>query len=1342
MEYLSSATGTSSSVTSRSSNANCPACKKKLRATPNPLECRGCDRQFHLKCAQQSRDVILEGRRTNIWVCHLCNAPANIPRSGNQGNMPLAGTCKPARTSLKQNIKCIQWNCDHISSKKAELSEFISSHDPDVVLLQETKLTTDDPTPSFEGFNVVRKDRIYPRGVSARGGGLLTLIKKGIAYRHNASTPSNHMVEILTVEIISTRKTSVFISNVYISPARGSAEDGRDQRVDLSIIPVGHKHIIAGDFNAHSSSWDPYIAPDARGGLVEDWIDENDLVVINNGEATRYARNDFQSPTSAPDLTIVHGTMAHLTTWKAICDLGSDHIPLIFTFNEPFPIPKNKTSVRPNFNKANWDLFKLSITTDLEASSTEYTAKRMLEVWTSALTKVARLAIPSKVRRKRHTPWMNSHIKRLKKERNRLRRDLSHKRAEWVSKSKEVADLINTTKRSIWQKSIMQIEENKDAQQSWRLVKNLRGDSTRMEEDKCLVYNDRTCIGNESKANAFIQEYATISKMKTDKTTREEKVKLAKSLKERKFETPQEIEKAFSIEELLSAVQTLKKGKASGPDKIYPDMIRELPDIAYRWILEIFNLYWEKGECPQAWRSATIVPIIKKGKDPASVGSYRPISLTSCVGKLFEKMVKLRLVWWLEGNNRFSEWQAGFRTSRSTVDQCLRLSQHISDGFQQKPAKRTVLVLFDFQRAFDTVWREKLLTKMLSMGVPTKFVLYVKAWLVNRRAVVKIGEDYSRGRTFTAGLPQGAVLSPILFLIFINDLLSLFNDDTMVSAFADDLAIACSHQSKEEAQRMAQIETDKVIQWSLESRLQLNTNKCEAAFFSTSSNEARWTPTISINDAPIVHNPTPTFLGVTYDRTLSFSKHADNTAFKMNKRCNALRALSGTDWGWHRRSLRAVYVALQRSVAEYASPAWTPWTAKSHITKVERAQLKAARIITKAVASSPREAVLKEAELDTLEERYKRSAVKVADKWTHLPPEDPRAVLTGKQIRMRLKKADWRGTFVPLVRQLSERLPEQQAECKVSQWKPWTMTTRCRVIKARANKSMDVHLQRAAAEQAIADAGPVDLTIFTDGSVAGGGGCGGSGAVMFRNGTQIDSWAGAAGLVSSSFSAERKAIEKALLWLTERDDWSSCAIVTDSKSLIEAFQNRRQAAYNSLSEITNLIVKLEARDKALTMIWSPGHCGLLGNEVADAQAAIGAAMDQGDTTVDPRSRLNFIISNLPHADITHERVRRVYSCSIKAEEHTLSKADRTDLTRFRTGHHPKIRSYLQRIGKEEEATCRLCGEADETAEHLWTECPALELDRINNNTGTHINQLITQPGRAMTLLRTILRRII
>jgi hypothetical protein len=199
----------------------------------------------------------------------------------------------------------------------------------------------------------------------------------------------------------------------------------------------------------------------------------------------------------------------------------------------------------------------------------------------------------------------------------------------------------------------------------------------------------------------------------------------------------------------------LKIKSAVGPDEVSNAMLRQLSPLGIKYLTALYNDSWTSRNVPILWRKAIIIPILKPKKRAELITSYRPISLTSCVCKLFERLICQRLTHWLEKNNALCPEQAGFRKLRCTQQQVLRIVQRISDGFQKpKPAKRTALVLIYFRRAFDTVWRSGLINKMIDMGVPDCIIAWVRYFLAERLACVELEGTRSKYKRHLAGVPR------------------------------------------------------------------------------------------------------------------------------------------------------------------------------------------------------------------------------------------------------------------------------------------------------------------------------------------------------------------------------------------------------------------------------------------------------------------------------------------------------------------------------------------------------------------------------------------------------------
>ena len=323
----------------------------------------------------------------------------------------------------------------------------------------------------------------------------------------------------------------------------------------------------------------------------------------------------------------------------------------------------------------------------------------------------------------------------------------------------------------------------------------------------------------------------------------------------------------FSLNELSTAISNLSSSTASGPDQIAYPLLKHLPEPAKLLFLSIFNRSWHSHTSPFCWKPSTIIPIHKPGKPTSSPSSFRPISLTSCISKLFERLILSRLTFHLESNHLLSTCQAGFRPGRSSLDQILTLSQSIWDGFQKKkPSDRTILASVDFSKAFDSVWHSALFHKLLSLKLPSCFVLWVRSFLSDRRAKVQVGGSHSRSFRIRRGVPQGSVLGPVLFILFVDDITKDLPRDAHSSLYADDLAIWSSSPDPLKASSVVQSSLAVLETWSNLWRLPLNPKKCESSFFSIDPHQATFQPRLNLLGFPLSFNPTPKFLGVTFDR--------------------------------------------------------------------------------------------------------------------------------------------------------------------------------------------------------------------------------------------------------------------------------------------------------------------------------------------------------------------------------------------------------------------------------------------------------------------------------------------
>ena len=372
---------------------------------------------------------------------------------------------------------------------------------------------------------------------------------------------------------------------------------------------------------------------------------------------------------------------------------------------------------------------------------------------------------------------------------------------------------------------------NFDGPNMSKVIQGLHDTPDTNSPDEAMSHNGQTITDIKSKASVFINHYARVSKLTMSQSDRDINRQFKKCLHAPFVDDESCV--PLLIGELKSAIKRMKVKGAGGPNNIPPSFLKALGPLALQELLSIFNSSFLLAHFPQIWRVTIIIPLLKAVKSPSEVASFRPISLTSRVVKLLERILADRLYYITETNNMFSRFQDGFHKAQSCEDQIIQIVQAIEDEFQQHPMKCSVLTLLDFSKTYNTVWGEKLLLHMLNNGIPSPLIHCIRSFLDDHRARVQLFDVLSSSRRFTQGLPQGSILEPLLFLFYINDLASSLNDDAVIALLADDVSILTTARKKEDAEAAAQSVVTPVVIWSQEWKLNLNAHKSEVCPFST-----------------------------------------------------------------------------------------------------------------------------------------------------------------------------------------------------------------------------------------------------------------------------------------------------------------------------------------------------------------------------------------------------------------------------------------------------------------------------------------------------------------------------
>jgi hypothetical protein len=383
----------------------------------------------------------------------------------------------------------------------------------------------------------------------------------------------------------------------------------------------------------------------------------------------------------------------------------------------------------------------------------------------------------------------------------------------------------------------------------------------------------------------------------------------------------------FTDERVAAALNKLNCKTSFGDDGLPPIFFKKCSSVFVEPLKLIFQRSFETSELPAAWRDAVIVPIYKNKGNRSEVGNYRPISLTSVACRLMESVLKFHLVNHLLENDLISRSQHGFMANRSTNSNLLGC---LNDWCRAVDKRECIDVLYiDIAKAFDSVSHPKLLYKLTKYGVGGKFFEWIRAFLGNRRQKVRINSNHSDYVRVSSGVPQGSVLGPVLFLIYINDLAEVVKNCS-ISIFADDSKIYFEVNRTLDVDRM-QADIDRVLLWCQAWQLEIAAHKCNILHIGRGS----LGHTYSMGQTEISTVDSVKDLGVTISADLRFSLHVANITKQAFQRLNLIfRTFCSRDVD----CLVKAYITYVRPLLEYDTVVWSPFLLGdiSSIEKVQR----------------------------------------------------------------------------------------------------------------------------------------------------------------------------------------------------------------------------------------------------------------------------------------------------------------------------------------------------------------------------------------------------------------------
>ena len=388
-------------------------------------------------------------------------------------------------------------------------------------------------------------------------------------------------------------------------------------------------------------------------------------------------------------------------------------------------------------------------------------------------------------------------------------------------------------------------------------------------------------------------------------------------------------------------IATLDPKKAVGEDLISHRVLKATKHSISKPLCMLFNISLQTGIFLAQWKSAIVMPLYKKGQKELS-SNYMPISLLSCIGKLMERLIYKHLYNHLISNNLIYGKQSGFLTGHSTVYQLIDIFHQICQGIDSK--SYTCMIFCDISKAFDRVWHRGLLFKLKQNGINGLLLDWIENYLSHRTQKVFIGSSMSNLKYTSAGVPQGSVLGPLFFLVYVNDIIE--NLLSISRLFADDTSLAFTSSNLQDLEGILNHDLQIISAWAKQWLVDFNPNKTEAILFTLEQNIDP--PLLLFDQTQVKFVDHHKHLGLTFSFNGKWHEHINAILSSAAKILGMMRRLKFT---LNRKSLNQIYLSFLRPLMEYASSVWDSCTVYEK-DSLEKLQNEAARIVTELTRSA------------------------------------------------------------------------------------------------------------------------------------------------------------------------------------------------------------------------------------------------------------------------------------------------------------------------------------------------------------------------------------------------------
>ena len=730
--------------------------------------------------------------------------------------------------------------------------------------------------------------------------------------------------------------------------------------------------------------------------------------------------------------------------------------------------------------------------------------------------------------------------------------------------------------------------------------------------------------------------------------------------------------------------------------QIHYQFLKHLPDSSLLVLLGIFNDIFKTGNFPNSWREATIVPIPKPGKDQSDPLNYRPIALTSCLCKTMERMVNSRLTWFLQTNDIITPMQSGFQQNRSTLDHLVRLETFIREAFIHK--EHLVAIFFDLEKAFDTTWKYGIMKDLHSAGIKGRLSKFLFGFLSDRVFKVRAGATLSDLSQQEMGVPQGSILSVTLFGLKINSIVKVLKPTMKGSLFVDDILICMRSKNMRTIERQLQQTLNSLQDWADSNGFRFSKSKTVCVHFCQMRHQHN-DPELTLDGTALPVTNQAKFLGVIFDKKLSFKPHIQYLKEKCLKSINLMKVIAHTDWGADRDTLLKIYRSLIRSKLDYGSIVYGS-ARKSYLKPLDTIHHQGLRLALGAFRTTPTESLYIEANEACLAYRREQLSLQYALRVKSNPANPAFDVTFNPEYKTLFEaKPSCIPTFGLRIASLLEQSNLHPNICTFrSNAPPWTLS------KPTVDLSLHVNIKDTT-DPIVYQTRFTDIllthdnfeTIYTDGSKS----VDGVGSAFVHGGV---SRAFHLPTDASIFTAESIAIMKSLEYI-ESLSLKNSLIFSDSLSVLESIKQmnfKNPILSQVLSKLDSLSSQLNIK-----LIWIPGHVGISGNEKADRAAKSALTLPIINLSLPSSDYKPSVVSFMRNKwqsswdTAIHNKLHSIKPTIGKFPLPVLPREDEVAICRIRLGHTKLTHSYL--LERDQAPFCVGCDEPL-TIEHILIDC--------------------------------------